>query len=108
MKAGELRHRITIQQPTDARGASGGVTKGWSVLAVVWANVQPMSGRELRGLSAEAVSELTHTVCIRHRSDVTTEMRIAWQSRTFDIESIINVNEADEETQLMCREVTDA
>lgn len=47
----------------------------------------------------------THKVTIRYRSGVTTQMRVAFGSRTLNINGIINRDERNVELTLMCEEV---
>ena len=46
MEAGQLRHRVTIQQATETTDGFGGVTQAWATFATVWAAVEPLTGRE--------------------------------------------------------------
>ena len=103
MKAGELRHKVTIQKVSQTLDSSRQTVDLWTKLAEVWAAVEPLSGREL--LNAQQIQpDVTHRVRIRHRDDVTAKMRVQHDSRNLNIESIINVNERDRELHLLCRE----
>lgn len=104
MRAGELRHRITIQQKTVVRDTYGGETVTWTNTATVWAAVEPLSGREY--FSAQQVqAEVNHRIRIRYRAGITTTMRVLWGTRVFDILAIINLQERGREIHLMCKEV---
>ncbi|MBO8183770.1 MAG: phage head closure protein, partial [Archaeoglobus sp.] len=46
MRAGELRHRITIQQMQDTQNEYGEPTKEWVDAATVWASIEGLRGRE--------------------------------------------------------------
>ena len=46
VKAGRLRHRLTIQTHTVSQDGFGEPDKTWSDLATVWADVRPLRGRE--------------------------------------------------------------
>ena len=48
ISAGQLNHRIRIQQPTTVKDALGAPTQVWADVATVWADIQPLSGREAR------------------------------------------------------------
>ena len=55
MRAGWLRHRITIQTPATVQSSSGQVTPGWSDYLVAWASIEPLRGREyMEGRQAQA------------------------------------------------------
>ena len=86
MSSGELRNFITIQYPTSAPGTSGDYSAGttWLTLANVWARV-------IYSKASEVSTDRDHvrpnaTIKIRHRTDITSKMRIVYGSETFDIE----------------------
>ena len=89
MRAGRLRHRVTIQQPTEGAPNSYGETANtWSTLATVWALVQTMSGRE-GYYAAQVQPDASVQITMRYREDVTTDMRVSYDSRYFNILSVI-------------------
>lgn len=99
-----LDARITIEAETRTVTASGGATLTWSPVAVLWANVKPLSGSEK--LEAEKLTtRITHQVTIRHRTDITTAHRIRVGTQTFRIESIADVDFRHEWLELTCEEV---
>lgn len=105
MQAGHLRHRVVIEEQSVARADDGGEVVSWESLATVWAAVEPLAGREF--FSAEQFqSELSHRVRLRYRADVsfTPKMRVAWDGRTFDVESVLDVGGRRRELHLMCME----
>jgi SPP1 family predicted phage head-tail adaptor len=100
-----MRHRITLQRKgTITRNQSGEEIITWSDWATVWASAQPMQGREFFE-SERAGAEITMRFRIRYRDGVTPTMRVSWDSRIFDIESVVNFNERDREIHLMCKEL---
>ena len=104
MKIGELRHRVTIQEKTVTIDAYGGEVVTWGTVATVWAAVEPLSGREfLEGRRQE--NEINHRIRIRHREGLTPSMRVWWQSRAFDVETVIERESRRREIWLMCREI---
>lgn len=79
MNAGALAHRVTIQQDTPTSDGQGGRTVTTSTLARVWAEVVPLSGREL--LQAQAIgSQVSYRVRVRFREDITPQMRLVLPS----------------------------
>lgn len=106
MRSGRLRHRITVQTPTQATDDRGAPTDTWATYATRWAAVEPLSGREYFG-AQQIASDITHQIRVRHDTvtgAINPKMRISYDSRTFDIESAINTGERDREVVLMCRE----
>ncbi|MBD2781538.1 phage head closure protein [Xenorhabdus szentirmaii] len=78
MRAGRLRHRITLQKNESSRSPMGSVINKWVDIADVWAEVQPISGRELVA-SGAVLSEATVRIWLRYRDDITTTNRIVYQ-----------------------------
>lgn len=105
MKAGALRHRLTLQRAGETMSPKGSnVTKSWTEVDIVAARVSPVSGRERREASA-TVADVTHEIEIRHRDDVTPKMRGIYDGRTFNIESVIRPDERRIRLLLQCKEV---
>ena len=105
LAAGTLGHRITLQEPTETRGAAyGDVQKAWADVATVWAAFEPLSGRELL-LAQQVNSEITVRFRIRYRADVTAKWRVLLGARVFQIAAPpIDVNGAGVELHLQCVE----
>ncbi|MDZ7370255.1 MAG: phage head closure protein [candidate division KSB1 bacterium] len=104
MNPGLFRHRITIQQKTKVQNEYGEEMADWVDVAIVWANVNPISGREF--FAAEAVSsEVTHKIHMRYRSGITPDMRIKFKERYFQIVAVMNLQEKNVELQLLCKEL---
>ena len=104
MQAGRLDQRITIKQKVATQDTFGGETVTWSDVCTVWAQVQPMSGREyLQGKQLQ--EEQTVRIRIRHRAGIVPAMRAHLGSRVFDVIDVQNTDTANKETVLMCREL---
>ena len=103
MRGGRLRHSVIIQTPTEVNDSHGQPIKTWATFATVYAAVEPISGREYFD-AAQINSEITTKIIIRALSGVTTKMRISYDSRLYNIQSIINVRERDREMHLICSE----
>jgi SPP1 family predicted phage head-tail adaptor len=103
VKIGKLRHRITIEQVSETQDTDGSVIETWSVFVVAQASIEPISGREYFAAQSTQ-ADVTHRIRLRYLSGVTPKMRVNYNSRIFDILSVINVGERNRELQLMCRE----
>ena len=105
MRAGLLRHRLALQSATEADSGtgSGQLDKTWTTYATVWGSITPLSGRELTE-QQQVISEVTHKARIRYRSGVTSEHRIVWDSRTFEIDNVLNWSERNIYLDLMIKE----
>lgn len=111
MRAGRLRRLLTLQQPTETRGASGGVSTAFADVATVWGAVEPLTTKEL--LSAGQVSgEITHRVVIRWKKGITDAWRIkdvtASPALIYSIHGPpMNINSKNQQMTLMCSEGID-
>ncbi len=104
MDAGRLDKRVTLRSKVVAQDAWGAPVETWSDVAIVWAAVEPLSGREFFA-AAQVQAEQMQRITIRYRTGVTTAMRVAWAGRLFDITAVIDWRERHEALQLMCREL---
>lgn len=104
MRAGELRHRVTIQQATTTRDGFGAEVEAWSTLATVWAKIETVSGAETIGPEQVATATLTHQVTVRSRDDLKPTMQVIWNARTFTIRAVVADN-ANKQIMLLCDEV---
>lgn len=105
MRAGKLRHRITLQSPAVTRDEFGAEVQTWADERTVWAQVEPLSGREY--LEARATTqEITHRIRTRYQPDKALHptWRVKWGARVFLIESVQNRMERGEEWIVMARE----
>lgn len=97
MRAGDLRHRVTFQARSKAEDSFGERLNDWSDLFASWAQISPLSGREL--LAAQAVqADVTHQVTVRYRPELASPravaaMRITYNGRHFNILSSLNEDE---------------
>lgn len=80
MKAGWLRHRVTIQQKSESASAHLEMTDTWVDVATVWARIVPKSSAESME-SDRTIGRITHEITIRARSDIGANMRVVFGSR---------------------------
>lgn len=89
MRAGRLNKVVSFEQrpATQVPGGSGDQSGAWTPFATnVWAEVLPLSGREL--VAAAAVQNMaTHRVRIRHLPGLTAQMRMVMEGRYMNITS---------------------
>ncbi len=111
MRAGILRHVITIEVATPTRNSSGGFYNVWATvtgLDAVRAEIQPQRGRE--GVEASKIeADVTHKVRIYYRPNITPKNRIKYNdpngARYFDIKQILRPGEFRNMMDLMVEEV---
>lgn len=105
MRAGKLRHRISIERAIETQDSSyNEPTSQWVLFAEVSASISPLNGREL--IRAKQVELKTDTeIMIRYLDGLSPKMRIVYRDRVFEILSIINTEERNRELRLLCSEV---
>ena len=102
MQAGRLTQRVRIEQPVVTRNALGEEILGWTTFAEVWAEVRPLSTRELVTLRAE-YAEVTTMITIRYRPGITAKMRVLHGDAIYRIEppAPLGENSARRELRLL-------
>lgn len=103
MQAGQLRHKIALQSPTEVSDGLGGVTVTWSTQHKCYAEIDPPKGRQFF-VAGQKQNEVVQRIRIRYYSSVTPEWRVRFGTRYFDIESIIDPDERNIEQIMMCTE----
>lgn len=93
MGAGAFNRRITFQKYISIRDSEGVYTKTWATFKTLWAKVYPVSGREYFQ-AATTQNEYTVRVVIRYRKDITDAMRFVYEGKSYEIDQIINDNDA--------------
>ena len=88
MKAGRLRNRITIQQKVNGKDALGQTVDQWVDVCKVRAEIRDMSGREYQSSQAEQ-SQTDCKILIRHRNDITPDMRVLCNGIYYDITAVL-------------------
>jgi SPP1 family predicted phage head-tail adaptor len=98
-----FRHRITFEKEVKTSDGHKGFTVTWQPVAVAWASIEPLSGREYF-FAHQITTEVTHRIRIRYREDLNTKMRIILGERVFSIESMIDIEECRCFMELLCKE----
>lgn len=101
---GEFRHIITFQEMEERKNQFGEMTKVWVDKFSTRAGIYPLSGKEFFTADKEN-SEISHKINIRYRPDINQKMRIIFEGRVFNIESIINFQERNILIQIMAKEL---
>lgn len=102
MNPGTLDQRVSLERFTASQDELGQPIEAWSVLATVWAAVEPQAGREFIAAGA-AQTELTTKVRIRYRPGITSADRVSHEGRVYDVQSVIDYRSARRELVLMCK-----
>lgn len=99
--AGQLNQRVQLQQRDGTENGLGEATGAWvNVGTPVWAQVEPLAGREF--LAAGAMQQPVDTrFVIRGRPGVTASMRVVWKGQPYDISSALPVDGGSEWIEIM-------
>ena len=89
---GAMRERITINSQAQTVDAAGQISTTWTAGATVWARMKPMTAREVQ-LAGRDEGTRGYTMTIRYRTDITTNSRVVWRSRNFDVQGVLDRTE---------------
>ena len=104
MRAGTLDQRVTLEQRVEGQDEAGQPFEDWLPYLSAWAAVYPLRGREI--VAADAVAAISDVrVILRYRPGITPAMRVQHGSDTYSIATVINVNSANREIELLCKRV---
>lgn len=79
MRAGKMRHRITLQKSEAIRGRLGEVSYKYRDVADLWADIRAVSAKEYIQMGVKNV-EIDIRVYIRYRQDIERGDRIVYKS----------------------------
>lgn len=105
-RIGRLRHRVELQQQIvglDSLGRQNRTGAEWQRVALLWAAVIEVSGREAER-ARQIVADASHAVAIRYRAGVNTEQRLLFRSRVLEIRAVLDEDGTQRELLLLCGE----
>jgi len=111
LRAGQMNRRITLQRPSTAQDTCGGPVRTWTDLGTFWAEIQPLSGRELESAQRMA-SEVSHQIVVRYQAIFADTRQVAgyravYRSRIFNIHAALNEDESNVLITLLASEGLD-
>ena len=89
---GAMRERITINNQTQVVDGAGQISTTWATASTVWARMKPMSVAEVR-LAGRDEGTRGYMMMIRYTTDISTNSRVGWRSRNFDVQGILDKTE---------------
>lgn len=108
VRAGQLSRRVQIQQRSNAQDSFGQPQLLWTDIAAVWADIEPLTGRELE--SAQRVcSEVSHQITVRYQAIFSSPGEVAsyrglYKGRIFNIQACLNQDERNAVITLLASE----
>ena len=106
MRVPVFRQLVALQSPAGSRDAVGERSTTWTSVATVWAEVSPLSVRDLIA-AGQTQSEVTHRVKVRYSAEVSAidaSWRVLYGSRVFVIAGVRNLDETGRVLELVCSE----
>ena len=109
MRAGRLRHVVTIQQRTLAQDTGGALQPAWSDVATLRAEVRSPAGLErVQPGMDQTIATVTHTVRVRAREAlILPSMRVRWGTRLFQIVAVTDPDNLGVQQVLNCFEIVE-
>jgi SPP1 family predicted phage head-tail adaptor len=102
MRAGSMRHVVTIESPTKTQDSTGSIVSSFATFAETRASIEPITGREFFSAS-QVQSDVTTRIRIRFMEGVTPKMRVVHGSDYYDIQAVLpDSRSGRHEMQLMC------
>lgn len=106
INAGKYNHQIHIYSVTIGKDTQGFHTKTRTLVLSPWANVKTTKGYTLIKNGTDFEKALTNFTIRYPKTPINRDMEIDFRDKTYSIEYINNVNEANVEIELQCKEVT--
>lgn len=108
VRAGQLSRRLRIQSRSTAQDTFGQAQLIWADVATVWADIQPLTGRELESAQRMA-SEVSHQITVRFApifadTRVVAGYRAVYKGRVFNIHACMNEDERNTVVTLLASE----
>ena len=112
MKIGDLDKLIDIQSKTRVADGLGGFTETYvTQYSGIFASIKPLSAQDWIGAIKEQIQAnqmnmgITHRIEMHYHGGIKPDWRIKYANRYFSIVNIVNIDEANRELQLLCKEV---
>ena len=103
--AGKYNRRISIYQVTKGKDAAGFPADVETLVLTVYAEIKTTKGFTLIANNTDYEKALTRFTIRYPQTAITYDMIIKYKGKTYNIQYINNVDEANEELELQCKEV---
>jgi len=101
---GQFRHRITFLEDVTVTDEIGQEITEWVGFKKAWAMIKTVKGSEYVAAGSERAT-IIYRFIIRYTKGITSDMRISYQGRTFDIiEPPINDDEMNKTLTILAKE----
>jgi SPP1 family predicted phage head-tail adaptor len=104
MGLGKYNKRLLIQQPVKVESSFADAVTTWPDVGTVWALIEPLKGRDAM-LANQLLAPQDTKILIRYHAALTAmnaTWRCSYNGVVYNIVSVVNVNLANTEFELMC------
>lgn len=101
MRAGELRHRINIDQPVTSQDETGEEIVTFTEMGTVWGAIEPLNGREAL-IANQLNAEIDTRIRVRW-SPLTDQITAKWRLRHRD--TVFNIKQPPAQVNMEQREI---
>lgn len=109
MRAGNLRHKVSVEQIQVSRGTTGEEIETWiphTTSPKIWCSISRLSGQERFDIfGAQEIASQIFKFTTRYVKGITPKHRLVFDSRNFDIQQVDNVDNRSKELHLYCEEI---
>lgn len=110
--AGSFRQKVEIQTPFLLEDNQGGGLYQWSTIATAWARIETIDSGSYGSLvnrenweEGQLRARNSYRITLRYGPTITTDMRIIYNGRDLEIQSVVNVDELNWVITLFCQEM---
>ena len=83
-----LAYRMMLQHLIRTDDGAGGYTQTWENRAALWADIEPISAREIWAANKITASS-THKITLRAKAEITEDMRLMHGNTVYSIKGIL-------------------
>jgi SPP1 family predicted phage head-tail adaptor len=99
---------LTVEQDALGNEFEGEPATTPVVVCQVWGKIEPLTGREYnqaQQMQSNVTHKITTELLPQNKGPANSRMRLKHGTRTFEVQSVVNVNERSRELEWMCTEV---
>lgn len=89
---GKMRERVTIEAQSQTVDGAGAIATTWTPIATTWARMEPARAAQVI-LAGRDDAIHDYEMTIRYRTDISTNSRVTWRSRKFDVHAVSDMTE---------------
>ena len=103
--AGKYNHKISIYQTTIAKDSAGFQTKTRTLVLSAYARIKTTRGMTLIKNNTDFEKALTNFTIRFPHTPIKRDMQVEFNGKTYSIEYLNNVDEANVELEMQCKEI---